>query len=189
MQIETVKQTKSGYLLNETSSVPNDQNNSDYQAIQKWIAQGGIVEPFDFLKALRLEKIAEIENIRDQKNIETIVDNQAFQIDENGDLTSTESYFVFYTARHPSNPASDPSGILTAALLFNQTIPYSTKTPNGEKIVAAITPELARSIALHIADRNNGNYKLCDAIKLAIKKAVSIEEIKDITWNSKYLEK
>lgn len=58
MQIQTVKQTKSGYLLNESSFVPNNQDNSDYQAIQEWIAKGGVVEAYDPFPEIKEEKIA-----------------------------------------------------------------------------------------------------------------------------------
>lgn len=45
MLIETVKQTQSGYLINGSISVPNDPTNSDCQIVQKWISEGGVVQP------------------------------------------------------------------------------------------------------------------------------------------------
>ena len=56
MQINKVKKTKNGYLVNDSISVPNCEQNSDYQAIQKWIAAGGSVEP-EFLDAELLQKV------------------------------------------------------------------------------------------------------------------------------------
>jgi hypothetical protein len=44
MQINTVKKSGLNFLVNSSIFVPNSLNNSDYQAIQKWIAAGGIVE-------------------------------------------------------------------------------------------------------------------------------------------------
>ena len=51
--IETVKNMKdangtlTGYFVNGTMSVPLDPANTDYQAVQEWIAEGGVVEPAD----------------------------------------------------------------------------------------------------------------------------------------------
>lgn len=60
MQIETVKELKNGYLVNDSMSVPSDPKNSDFQKIQKWIAEGGAVESFDLLAEAQAEKIAQI---------------------------------------------------------------------------------------------------------------------------------
>lgn len=45
MNIDTVKLQSNGYLVNNTMSVPNDTANSDYQKVQEWIKEGGIVAP------------------------------------------------------------------------------------------------------------------------------------------------
>ena len=48
--IETVKNMKDangtlmGYFVNGTMSVPLDENNTDYQEVQKWIAEGNTPE-------------------------------------------------------------------------------------------------------------------------------------------------
>jgi hypothetical protein len=42
--IETVKQQNNGWLVDGNKSVPNDERNSDCQAVLQWIADGGIVE-------------------------------------------------------------------------------------------------------------------------------------------------
>lgn len=44
MKIETVKYSGSNYLVNGSINIPSDPRNSDYQSVQKWIANGGIVE-------------------------------------------------------------------------------------------------------------------------------------------------
>jgi len=41
--IETVKIQGDGYLVNGTMSVPKADGNKDYEAVKKWIADGGIV--------------------------------------------------------------------------------------------------------------------------------------------------
>lgn len=59
MQITKVQKQKNGYLVNDSIFVPNAQDNSDYQAIQKWIADGGIVEAFDYLAEAKVVKTAQ----------------------------------------------------------------------------------------------------------------------------------
>jgi hypothetical protein len=187
MEINKVKTAKLGYMVNDSIYVPSDSSNSDCQRILSWISNGGTVEAEFSLAEIKAQKIVEIKAIRDAKNIETIVDTQAATLDEEGNATGNSSYFIFYTSRHPTNPAADPSGILTGAIVLNQTIPYSTKSPSGEKITVAITPEIARSLSVHIALRNNNNYKLSDAIEAAVKAASTQEEVEAITWNVSYL--
>ena len=62
MQITTVKKQKSGYLVNSSIFVPNDIYNSDYQAIQKWIGNGGIVELEFSLSEAISKKLQELDN-------------------------------------------------------------------------------------------------------------------------------
>lgn len=45
MEIGKIKFQKNGFLVNDAVFVPEASDNSDYQKIQKWIAEGGIVEP------------------------------------------------------------------------------------------------------------------------------------------------
>lgn len=51
--IETVKNmedadgTLTGYFVNGTMSVPINPANTDYQAVQKWVAEGNQPEPAD----------------------------------------------------------------------------------------------------------------------------------------------
>ena len=65
MGIQKIKQTKNGYLVNESTFVPNDPYNTDYQAVQEWIAEGGVVEPEFSLDELKIKKIAEVKSARE----------------------------------------------------------------------------------------------------------------------------
>ena len=58
MQIQKVKEQEKIYLVNDSIAVPKNPDNSDYQRIQKWIAEGGIVEKEDQLPQLKLQKIS-----------------------------------------------------------------------------------------------------------------------------------
>ncbi len=177
--IEKVKEMEQCYIVNDCNAVPKNPDNSDYQKIQKWIAQGGVVEKEDILAKIKLEKIAKIKSIRDQKNIEPITDQQAFLIDENGSTTSQESYFVFYTNRHQTNPASDPEAIISRTIALGS-MPYFTKDNEGGKITIELTAEIAATLRQRISERNDNNYKLSSSLETEINKAQSIEEVEAI---------
>lgn len=134
----------------------------------------------DFLAEVKKEKISQIKSIRDQKNIEPIADFEAFLLDEEGNKTEQKSYFIFYTNRHQSNPASDPDPIISRALDFGS-MPYFTKALNGDKIAVELTSEIAILLRQRITQRNNDNYKLSSSIEAEINNATTIEEIESIT--------
>lgn len=180
MKIEKVKEMESCYIVNDCNAVPKNSENSDYQQIQKWIQEGGVVEQEDFLTKAKLKKITEIKSTRDQKNIEPITDFEAFLLDDEGNKTTQQSYFVFYTNRHQTNPASDPDSIISRALDLGS-MPYFTKDLNGNKIAVELTAEIATSLRQRIAQRNNDNYKLSSSIEAEINNSNTVEEIESIT--------
>lgn len=177
--IEKVKETEHCYIVNDCNAVPKNPDNSDYQKIQRWIADGGVVEEEDILAKTKLEKIAKIKSTRDQKNIEPITNQQAFLIDENGSTTSQESYFVFYTNRHQTNPASDPEAIISRAIALGS-MPYFTKDNEGKSIAIELTAEIAATLRQKISERNDNNYKLSSSLEAEINNAQSIEEVEAI---------
>lgn len=69
MEIFTIKRSGKGYLLNSSNYIPEDQSNSDYRSIQKWISEGGIIEPEfsekELLEKAKSTKIAQINAQRD----------------------------------------------------------------------------------------------------------------------------
>ncbi len=54
-----LKELKNGWD-NNGSFIPNDENNNDYQAIKKYIAEGGEYEKFDWLADAKTQKINEL---------------------------------------------------------------------------------------------------------------------------------
>lgn len=180
MKIEKVKEMESCYIVNDCNAVPKNSENSDYQQIQKWVAEGGIVEKEDLLAKAKLKKISEIKSIRDQRNIDPITDFEAFLFDEEGNKTEQKSYFIFYTNRHQTNPASDPDSIISRALDLS-TMPYFTKDINGNKITIELTSEIAALLRQRIGQRNNDNYKLSSTIEAEINNSTTIEEVEAIT--------
>ena len=187
MQITSAKKSNSGFIINSSLNVPNDISNSDYQALQKWITSGGVLEDQFTLAEIKSNKIAEIKSVRDFKNLEPILDTSAEILNTDDESTGQFTFFVFHTTRHPVNPAADPTVILTNAIVTNQPIPYSTVSLSGQKVTVKITPSLAKTIVAHLALRNNNNYKLANAIIEAINAASTKEAVDTITWSVEYL--
>lgn len=183
MEIVNVKEFENSYQVNDAIFVPKAENNADYQAIKKWITDGGVAQKEDFLAKTKLEKISEIKAIRDQRNIEPITDYKAFLLDSDGNKSAQESSFIFHTNRHQTNPASDPDAIISRVLDLGA-MPYFTKDANDNKITTELTPSIARLIRQKIADRNDTNYKLYTETEAKIKSAQTIEEVKAITMES-----
>jgi len=179
MQIEKVKELEKIYLVNNSIAVPKNSDNSDYQRIQKWILDGGVVEKQDQLLPLKQQKISQIKSIRDQKNTAPLTDYKAFLIDDEGNKTEQESYFVFYTNRHQTNPASDPESIISRAIELGS-MPYFTKDLEGKKITIELTAEIASLLKQRIFERNDNNYKVSGVVEEAINNAQNIEELEAI---------
>ena len=77
MNIETIIEMESCFLVNGNISVPKDQANSDYQKIQEWIDEGNAPEPDP---ALSLEN-RKIKKLQELKNKKKIMLEQGFTVD------------------------------------------------------------------------------------------------------------
>lgn len=139
--------------------------------------------PLAELREIKQRKIEQVKAVRNAKNIEPITDYAGFLIDAEGNITTEESYFIFYTNRHQTNPASDPDSIISRALDLGA-MPYFTKDVQGNKITVQITAEIATSLRQRIAERNNNNYKLSSLIEIDINQAQSKEEVESINLES-----
>lgn len=180
MEIKSVKETKFGFSVNDGEVfVPQDSSNHHYQQIQKWISAGGVIDKGNLLSEIKSEKISRLKSIRDQKNTEPITDHKAFLLDDDGNRTSEESFFLFYTNRHQTNPTSDPDSIINRAIETGS-MPYFTKDLQGNRTTIELTAELARSLRQTIASRNDANYRITLDAEAAIKSANTIEEVESI---------
>jgi hypothetical protein len=133
------------------------------------------------LDQAKQSKAQELKITRDEKNIEPISDFVAKIKKEDGSLGDDTS-FLFYTNRHPNNPASDPNAILTGCLALNQSIPYSTRDLQGNKICIFLTPALAKAISVNLVKRNGENYQKYDSLVALINQAKTLQEINKIIW-------
>jgi hypothetical protein len=183
MEILTVQEQKNGYVVNGSVFVPDNSQNSDFQAIQKWVVAGGIVGKENLLAQTKAAKLSEIKSLRDQKNIEPITGFKAFVLDETGNKTEQESHFLFYTNRHQTNPNSDPEAIISRVFALGA-MPYFTKDTSGNKITIELTTEISASLRRSIAQRNDDNYKISSSIEALIEDAKTPEEVEVIAWEA-----
>lgn len=192
MTIETVKQLVSGYLLNGVSFVPNDENNSDYQRIQTWILEGGVVAPQfsdeELLAAEQARLVALTKRLRDLANARPYKGAIANEIVDD-EVTETEVNFNFSTIA-TGQTITEPSNILTTVLIagsYNPSfyISYSCTTVGAEevpsrKVTIQLTVDIAKSIMTHLANRGNVNIKAANDLEDQIEVALDLETLAEI---------
>jgi len=87
MQIEKVIDQDDSYLVNDSTSVPKEEDNSDYKAIQKWIAEGNkilVKSDEDILQEAKKEKITQCRAYLDK------TDWYIIRLADSGDVIPTE---------------------------------------------------------------------------------------------------
>jgi hypothetical protein len=158
-----------------------------------WLYEDGEFKPTDKSSEELLEiainsKIAEMKSYRDQLNITAITSKQGKTINpQTGELSEGLTNFYFYTKRHDSNPASDPTSVLTAVLVMQSSTPYVTKDLDNNPIIISLDVPLAIALSSELVAVNNYNYKLYSLIETAIKNCETVEDVNAITWNDSYL--
>lgn len=65
MEIQTVKYSGDGFLVNGNMSVPNAEGNRHYQMVQQWIAEGNTPEPEFTAEELATQELASFRSNRD----------------------------------------------------------------------------------------------------------------------------
>lgn len=60
MEIQKVVETKNSYIVNDLTTVPKNEENSDYQRVKKWLDAGGKLTPQFTVEELKARKIEEL---------------------------------------------------------------------------------------------------------------------------------
>lgn len=153
IQINTVKNIAGGgYLLNGKTTVPNNNDNSHYQAIQEWIAAGNLPDPeytdIELLARARSDKMMEIEtayNSAISANIDYM--STSFQADPRSVLLISQVLSVgsvsvgfFWLDSSNNQVAMDYSQLqgLAVVILGRGQIEFEKKTGLKAQIVTAI---------------------------------------------------
>jgi phosphopantetheine adenylyltransferase len=80
MNIESVKNTTGGYVVNNQFFIPIDEGNFDYQDVKTWINAGNIVEPELIPVEDAKEKELEAEKLKKEKEISDFIENHKIAI-------------------------------------------------------------------------------------------------------------
>lgn len=182
MQITKVQEQKNGYLVNDSIFVPNAQDNSDYQAVQKWIADGGVVEAFDYLAEAKLTKIAQVKINRNAALEKSHESSQAFEII--GDALGNEVHFEFST-KSTGIPLTEPKSILDIALK-DINVKYSCEIIEigvRRKGYVLLNKKIAEILEFHLTDRSNTDVKYANDLEAEINACTTIEEVESININ------
>lgn len=143
--------------------------------------------PEQILASAKELKVKEFKDLRDTKNIEPITSLEGRVITNAGVLTETLSSFTFYTKRHDTNPASDPTSVLSAVLSTSTATPYATKDGNGNPIIINLDLSLALQLVGLIKQKNNDNYRLFLILEESVNSKNTVEEIEALTWDESLL--
>ena len=197
MQINAIKQTEGGYVVNESIFVPEDLGNSDCKKIQEWIISGGTVSPEftneDLLVDAKAKKRQEIKTLRDEANIKPFLGQTAYILEKdqsnNWIKTNTAINFTFSTAP-TGQPLTEPANILFSTMIgfnFNTDYftPYSTYTvengiTTGEQITVCLDATSAIAIQLHLAHRSSKWVEKANQLESQVSNAQTIEGVNSI---------
>jgi len=177
MQITKVQEQKNGYLVNDSIFVPNAQDNSDYQAVQKWIADGGVVEAFDVLAEAKLTKIAKLKANRNVALGKPYDACKAYEWDK-PEIEENEVYFEF-SVEATGIQLTEPNTIIFGASL-GSIIKYSCTIIEGENRregYIILDQAVAQNISSHLADRGTQYVAYANDKEVEINACTTIEEI------------
>jgi hypothetical protein len=194
---DTLKEKTNEDSLEEALHTLRDIEVTDYfQNISRCIdldlirEDGSLVNTNPTLREAKDEKIAEIKNIRDKKNIDPSVSKGELVDINSAHLQGSGKFvdFFFDCNKHPTNPLSEPTVLLSHCISNKTAIPYFAKNKEGESIVIRLTPELASDIERHLIDRNCNNFTLAKIIIKYIEDyCTTVEEVQKVTWDPRYL--
>lgn len=109
-----IKELKNGWE-NNGSFIPADENNTDYQAIKKYIAEGGIYEKFDWLQDAKEAKLAQLKVNLDNESKKPFSLIGVKQIDKDGKVIGTVN--AFYNIQD-ANSLTDSANIIFAGSIM-----------------------------------------------------------------------
>ena len=161
MNIETVKDFGSNYLVNDSLNIPKDSNNSHYELVLKWIDQGGIVEP-------RFTDEELLANAIENKKRELKVIVQEF-IYKPIDYLNTK--FV--------NSEISGNNLQAAYAFIEEPIEWLDLYGNSVTLTKA---EVKKLIGLILQQRSKG-YFLKAQYEKEIDECLTIEELEDLVFN------
>lgn len=165
MQIEILKELKNTFLINNELSVPKDSSNTDYQAIQKYIANGGIYQAYD--------------NLAEAKEVK----KQILKVNRDKALSSS-----LYSIKIDNNDCSfylknSDLAVIQARInsLTNDTSTKSWSNTEGKRVLMNKAAFL--SLLRHISSNDETVWDLYAEKVQEIEDAQTLEELENININ------
>lgn len=160
MNIKTVKDLQNSYLVNNSTTVPKDTSNSDYQTVQDWIAEGNTPDPeFTAAELLQNAKQDKIKEIQTAKEIDLYL-NVSYN---NKDFISSE--------KAVSN--------MTGAIILDQDS-YNWLDAYSNSVIMTVND--LKSLVGTIATQRSLVYNK-EALKIkAVNDSQTIKEVNNINW-------
>lgn len=166
MDIQSVKEFNSYYLVNGSTTVPKNKKNRDYRSVQCWLEDGGVLTPLYSVEELKDLKKQEIKKLR----------NDSFSKPLLARVISGDSYYV------TTNPEIN---IFQSAILMtdDETREWGCYR-DGQKEIITLTKSELLSLANHYEQRKNQEYNLCDKRREAVDALSTIQEVEDYDINT-----
>jgi hypothetical protein len=174
MNIQTIKELNSNYLINESILVPKDSSNKDYRKIQIWIEEGGIIEP-EFTNSELLEQV------KDEKK-------SLIKFDRDIKFSNLLFYKKIDGIDLYLKPKPQENIFMAAFIMADGTTkdwyPYDV---NGVKQQSSltITKEELINMATHYEVRKTNVYNLCNQMCFEIDALTTLEQVQNYDINIK----
>lgn len=187
MQITKVKKNKEQFLVNNSTIVPNDPRNTDFQSILEWVENGGIVEP-EFTNQELFEQAKEakkhaMEEIYLQENSKPhFFDGLVLS---GLGVGTIKKYRFSLDFQNQKIPALEPDRYLKISCITQRPLPYATVDEKNNKIVVRIKPSEALTILNHVINRFQTNFAIYSIIQTQIENCKKIEDLDKIAWDAK----
>lgn len=161
MNIETVKDFGSTYLVNDSLNIPKDSNNSHYKLVLKWIDQGGVVEP----------------RFTDEELLANAIENKKRE------LKAIVQEFIYkpidYLNTKFVNSEISGNNLQAAYAFIEEPIEWLDLYGNSVTLTKA---EVKKLIGLILQQRSKG-YFLKAQYEKEIDECLTIEELEDLVFN------
>lgn len=174
-----LKELKNGWE-NNGSFIPNDESNSDYQLIKKYIAEGGEYEKFDWLQDAKEAKIAQLKANLDNESKKPFNLIGVKQIDKDGKVIGTVN--AFYNIQD-ANSLTDSANIIFAGsiMIIQATIKLLCQANKIDfEAIRTQVNALSDSSNPAIAFKNNIPYTTKDVENKEIRVLLSYQKIQEI---------
>lgn len=165
-----LKELKNGWEDNG-SFIPKDEGNNDYQAIKKYIAEGGEYEKFDWLADAKTQKITELNEFHASPEVKKLT-IKAGTLEAHIGLDSDSRYLIdeqisllnYRVGKGEVNPSWTYQNGVSVPLNLNQLI----------------------GLRLYIGSLTDYNYKARREAEKTINNLKTIDEIKNFDFKKNY---